>query len=147
MTRISGGRVVSSSTSKDGSNPRSAVPYPLPQADSLENALLLPPDIEGGVEPQSPTQHSSPLSPLSPVQLCPSQVAMAALKHAIIKLGLIGAVSGLGIRISWDGRAFAASSSVLGNQLLKAEDEVVAARAGIKDAEEAAACILQMVKT
>ena len=71
---------------------------------------------------------------------------MAALKHAIIKLGLIGAASSLGIRISWDGSAFDASASVLGNQLCQA-DEVAAARTGIKNMELSAACILNMVKT
>jgi len=141
--RFSGGHAVSSS--KDPSNPQRAGPYPPPQPDSLESALLLPPDIEGSVEPQSPIQHSSPCSPLSPIQLLSSQVAVAALKHAIIKLVLIGAASGLGVRISWDGRAFAASASVLG--MFEAEDEVAAARSGIKDAEWAAACTLHIAKT
>ena len=142
--RVSDSPPMSGFTSKVTSNPQDARPYPPPQTNKLEASLLLPPDIEGGIEPQSPTQGSSPFSPLSPVQLRSSQIAEAALKHAITKLGLIGAASGLGIRISWDGRAFAASASVLGHQLFK-EDEVAAARAGIKDAESAAACILQMV--
>ena len=145
--RVSSGRDISGSTSKVASNPQHAGPYPPPQTDRLESALLLPPEIEGTVEPQSPTQSSSPFSPLAPVQLRPSQVAMVALKHATIKLGLIGAASGLGIRVSWDERAFAASASVLGNQLFKGEDEVAAAKAGIKDAEWAAGCILRMTKT
>ena len=134
-------------TSKGTSKPQDAGPYPLPQTNKLEAALQLPPDIEGGIDPQSPTQNLSSFSPLSPVQLPSSQVAEAALKHAITKLGLIGAASGLGIRISWDGRAFAASASVLGNQLFQIEDQVAAARAGIMDAESAAIRILQMVKT
>jgi hypothetical protein len=139
--RISGGHTISSSTSKD-----IAGPYPPPQSDRLESALLLPPDTEGSVELQSPTYHSSPFSPLSPVQLRSLQVAMVASKHAIVKLGLIGAASGLGIRISWDGKAFAASASVLENQVPEAEDDVAAARAGIKDAEWVASCILHMTK-
>jgi hypothetical protein len=145
--RFYGGRVITSSMSKDASSSRGAGPYPMPPIDSLESALLLPPDIEGSVEPQSLTQNSSPFSPLSPVQLRSSQVAMAALQHAIIKLGLIGAASSLGIRIRWDGREFASSASVLENQLFNEEDEVAAATAGIKDAEFAATCILQMFKT
>jgi hypothetical protein len=64
----------------------------------------------------------------------------------MIKLGLIGAASGLGIRISWDEGTFAASASVLENQMFKAEDEVAAASALIKDAEWAAACILHVAK-
>jgi hypothetical protein len=74
-------------------------------------------------------------------------VAEAALKHAIIKLGLIGAANGLGIRISWDRRAFATSASVLRNQPFQVEDELAAARAGIEEVESAAVCILQMFKT
>jgi hypothetical protein len=145
--RISGGRTGNSFTSKDASNPQSAAPYPPPQSDRLESALLLPPDIEESIEPQSPTQNSSPSSPLSPVRLRSRRVAIAALKHAMIKLGLIGAASGLGIRISWDEGAFAASASVLENQMFKADDEVAAASALIKDAEWAAACILHVAKT
>ena len=69
------------------------------------------------------------------------------MNHAIIKLGLIGAASGLGIRISWDEGVFAASASVLENQMFQAEDEIAAASAVIKDAEWAASCILDMAKT
>lgn len=145
--RVSDSPAISGFTSKVTSNSQDAKPYPPPQTNRLEAALLLPPDVEGGIEPQSPTQNSSPFSPLSPVQPGSSQAAEAALKHAVIKLGLIGAASGLGIRISWDGRAFAASASVLENQLFQGESEVAAARAGIADAESAALCILRMVKT
>jgi len=145
--QISGGRAGSSSTSKDANKPQGAGPYPPPQTDRLESALLLPPDIEESVEPQSPTQHSSPSSSLSPVQLRSRRVAIAALKHSMIKLGLIGAASGLGIRICWDEGAFTASASVLENQMFKADDEVAAAAALIKDAEWAAACILHVAKT
>lgn len=145
--RVSDNPAISGFTSKVTSNSHDVRPYPPPQTNRLEAALLLPPDVEGGIEPQSPTQNSSPFSPLSPVQAGSSQAAEAALKHAVIKLGLIGATSGLGIRISWDGRAFAASASVLENQLFQGESEVAAARAGIADAESAALCILRMVKT
>jgi len=113
--RMSGGRTGSSSTSKDASKPQSAAPYPPPQTDRLESALVLPPDIEESVETQPPMQHSSPSSPLSPVQLHSRPVAIAALKHAMTKLGLIGAASGLGIGVSWGEGTFAASTSVLEN--------------------------------
>src|SRR5258706_883335 len=143
--RFSGGRVGSSSTSRDASSQQIAAPYPPPQTNRLESALLFSPDIEESIEPQSPTQHSSPSSP-SHVPLRSRQVALAALKHAIIKLGLIGAASGLGIRLSCDEAAFAASASVLENQMFKEEDEVTAASAVIKDAQRAASCILHMAK-
>lgn len=146
-TRISVGRVAGSSTSKDASNSQIAAPYPSPQTDRLESALLLSPDIEESIEPQSPTQHYSPSSPQSYARLRSRQVAIAAMNHAIIKLGLIGAASGLGIRISWDEGVFAASASVLENQMFQAEDEIAAASAVIKDAEWAASCILDMAKT
>lgn len=145
--RFSGGHAGSSSTSKGASNPQSAAPYPPPQTDRLESVLLLPPDVEESIELRSPTQDSSPSSPLSPVQLRSRQVAVAALKHAIIKLGLIGAASGLGIRISWDEGVFAASASVLENEMFKGEAEVATASAFIKDVEWAAACILHVAKT
>ena len=144
--RLSDGRVVSSSTSKNASNQQIAAPYPPPQTGRLESALLLSPDIEESLEPQSPTQHSSPSSP-SQVRLRSQQVAIAALKHAIIKLGLIKAASGLGIEISCDGAAFAASASVLENQMFKEEGEATAASAVIKDAAWAASCILHEAKT
>jgi len=145
--QIAGGHAGSSSTSKDASKLQGVAPHPRPQADRLESALLLPPDMEESIEPQSPTQHSSPSSPPLPVQLRSWRVAIAALKHGTIKLGLIGAASDLGIRICWDEGAFAASASVLEDQMFKADDEVTAAAALIKDAEWAAACILHIAKT
>ena len=145
--RSSGGRVVSSSASKDAGNQQIATPYPPPQTDSLQSALLLFPDIEESVEPQSPTQYFSPSSPSSRVRLRSQQVAIAALKHAIIKLGLIKAASGLGIGITCDEAAFAASASVLENPMFKEEGEVTAASAVIKDAERAASCMLRKAKT